>query len=46
MYRAGLLRTVAEDISKYKLHLVAVQEVALNQQANILSRIGRHTRDE
>jgi hypothetical protein len=27
MYRAGLLRTVAEDISKYKLHLVGVQEV-------------------
>jgi hypothetical protein len=26
MYRAGLLRTVAEDISKYKLHLVGVQD--------------------
>jgi hypothetical protein len=25
--RAGLLRTVAEEISKYKLDLVAVQEV-------------------
>jgi hypothetical protein len=42
MYRAGLLRTVAEDISKYELHIVGVQEVALNQQANILSRIGGH----
>jgi hypothetical protein len=46
MYRAGLLRTVAEDISKYKLYFVGVQEVALNQQANILSRIGGHTRGE
>jgi hypothetical protein len=26
MYRAGLLRTVAEDISKYKLHLMGVQD--------------------
>jgi hypothetical protein len=46
MYRAGLLRTVAEAISKYKLHLVGVQEVALNQQANILSHMGGHTGDE
>jgi hypothetical protein len=27
MYRAGSLRTVAEDVSKYKLDLVVVQEV-------------------
>jgi exonuclease III len=27
MYRAGLLRTVAEEVSKYKLDLVGVQEV-------------------
>jgi hypothetical protein len=27
MYRTGSLRTVAEEISKYKLHLVGVQEV-------------------
>jgi hypothetical protein len=27
MYRAGSLRTVAEEISKYKLDLVGVQEV-------------------
>jgi hypothetical protein len=27
MYRAGSLRTVAEEISKYKLYLVGVQEV-------------------
>jgi hypothetical protein len=26
MYRAGLLRTVAEVISKHKLHLVGVQD--------------------
>jgi hypothetical protein len=26
MYRAGLLRTVAEDVSEYKLHLVGVQD--------------------
>jgi hypothetical protein len=26
-YRAGLLRTVAEEVSKYKLDLVGVQEV-------------------
>jgi hypothetical protein len=37
MYRAGSLRTVAGEISKYKLHLVGLQEVvAANQQANIL----------
>jgi hypothetical protein len=34
MYRAGSLRAVAEEISKYKLNLVGVQE-AQNQQANI-----------
>jgi exonuclease III len=27
MYRAGSLRTVAEEMSKYKLDLLAVQEV-------------------
>jgi hypothetical protein len=27
MYRAGSLRAVAEEISKYKLNLVGVQEV-------------------
>jgi exonuclease III len=27
MYRAGLLRAVAEEISKYKLDLVRVQEL-------------------
>jgi exonuclease III len=27
MYRASLLRTVAEEVSKYKLDLVRVQEV-------------------
>jgi hypothetical protein len=27
MYWAGLLRAVAEEISKYKLHLLGVQEV-------------------
>jgi hypothetical protein len=27
MYRAGLIREVAEEISKYRLHLVGVQEV-------------------
>jgi hypothetical protein len=27
MYREGSLRAVAEEISKYKLHLVGVQEV-------------------
>jgi hypothetical protein len=27
LYRAGSLRTVVEEISKYKLHLVGVQEV-------------------
>jgi exonuclease III len=39
MYRSGSLRVVGEDISKYKLDLVGVQEVrwevALNEQANI-----------
>jgi hypothetical protein len=27
MYKAGSLRVVGEEISKYKLHLVGVQEV-------------------
>jgi hypothetical protein len=27
MYRAGSLRTVAEEVSKYKLDLVGIQEV-------------------
>jgi hypothetical protein len=27
MYRAGLLRTVMEEVSKYKLDLVGVQEI-------------------
>jgi exonuclease III len=31
MYRAGSLRAVAEEISKYKLDLVAVQEVRWNR---------------
>jgi hypothetical protein len=31
IYRAGSLRTVAEDISKYKLDLVGVQEVRWNR---------------
>jgi hypothetical protein len=40
MYRAGSLRAVAEEISKYKLDLVREYrsegaEVAQNQQANI-----------
>jgi hypothetical protein len=35
MYRAGSLRAVAEEISKYKLDLVGGQEVAQNQKANI-----------
>jgi hypothetical protein len=40
IYRAGLLRVVGEEISKYKLDLVGIQEVrwdevTLNQQANI-----------
>jgi exonuclease III len=30
MYRAGWLRTVAEEVSKYKLDLVGVQEVRWN----------------
>jgi ACT domain-containing protein len=36
-YRAGSLSAVGEEISKYKLDLVEVQEVrlALNQQANV-----------
>jgi hypothetical protein len=27
MYRAGSLRTVAEEVSKYKLHLEGVEKV-------------------
>jgi exonuclease III len=27
LYRAGSLRTVAEDVSKYKLDLLGVQEI-------------------
>jgi hypothetical protein len=39
-YRAGLLRVVGEEISKYNIDLVGVQrsdgmEVALNEQVNI-----------
>jgi hypothetical protein len=30
LYRAGSLRTLAEEISKYKLNLVGVQEVRWN----------------
>jgi exonuclease III len=40
MYRAGSLRVVGEEISKYKLDLVGVQEArcdggGMNEQANI-----------
>jgi exonuclease III len=40
IYRAGSLRAVVEEITKYKLDLVGVQEItwgerAQNQQANI-----------
>jgi exonuclease III len=31
MYRAGSLRAVAEEISKYKLDLVGVQEIRLDR---------------
>jgi exonuclease III len=46
MYGAGSLRTVAEDISKYKLDLVAVQEVrwyggGTEQQASIHFSMGK-----
>jgi hypothetical protein len=34
MYRAGSLRAVAEEISKYKLDLVGVQEVRWNGDGN------------
>jgi exonuclease III len=34
MYRAGSLRAVAEEISKYKLDLVGVQEVRWNGNGN------------
>jgi hypothetical protein len=34
MYRAGTFRTVAEEISKYKLDLVPVQEVRWNGGGN------------
>jgi hypothetical protein len=33
MYRAGSLRAVAEEISKYKLYLVGVQEVRWDRGA-------------
>jgi hypothetical protein len=35
MYRAGSLRAVAEEISKYKSDLAGVTEVAPIQHANI-----------
>jgi hypothetical protein len=49
MYRAGSLRTVGEEISKYKLDLVAVQEVrwdggGTEPAANIHFSIGRGIR--
>jgi hypothetical protein len=49
MYRAGSLRTVAEEVSKYKLDLVGVRtsdgtEVASNQQASIYFSVGRRIR--
>jgi hypothetical protein len=34
MYRAGSLRAVAEETSKYKLDLVGVQEVRWNGGGN------------
>jgi exonuclease III len=34
MYRAGSLRTVVEEVSKYKLDLVGVQEVRWNGGGN------------
>jgi hypothetical protein len=34
MYRAGLLRAVAEAISRYKLDLVGIQEVRWNGGGN------------
>jgi hypothetical protein len=49
MYRAGSLRAVAEEISKYKLHLMEVQrsdgtEVALKKGAKIHFPIERGLR--
>jgi hypothetical protein len=49
MYRAGSLRTVAEEVSKYTFDLVGVQrsdgmEVAPNQQASIHFSMGRGIR--
>jgi hypothetical protein len=46
LYRAGLLMTVAKEISKYKLDLVRVQEVrwrgiAPNLQENIQFSVER-----
>jgi hypothetical protein len=43
MYRAGLLRTVAEDISKYKLYLVGVEDRGGSEPAgkyNVTCRSG------
>jgi hypothetical protein len=37
IYRAGLLRTVAEEVSIYKLDLVGVQEVRWDRGGNLLS---------
>jgi hypothetical protein len=34
MYRAGSLRAVAEEITKYKLNLVGVQEVRWDRGGN------------
>jgi exonuclease III len=49
MYRAGLLRTVTEEVLKYKLDLVGVQEVrgpqvAPNQQDSIHFSMGEGIR--
>jgi exonuclease III len=49
MHRAGLLRTVVEEISKYKLELVGVQEVrgdtgAPNKQASLNFSVERGMR--
>jgi len=34
LYRAGLLKTVASELGKYNLYLVAVQEVRLDKGGN------------
>jgi exonuclease III len=41
MYRAGSLRTVGEEISKYKLDLVGVQEVRWDKGGT--ERAGEYT---